>query len=187
MNNPEQIKQVLTPIIVAQHYLGQGKMASGRLWYKSPFRIERTASFMVDSKSFHDFGDSWHGDVIDFVGRYFHTDFINTMKILSRDFGLPADEPITKEVEQYLKRRREEEQQMRINLDKWFNETFGKICDELRFIEKAIPYLKQETLKIAYDKHASLSILWELFFYADSEEEKLELWKNRENIEKCLG
>lgn len=57
MNNPEQIKSILTPIMVAQYYLGQ-PIKSNKLgmWYKSPFRNERTASFLVnDIKGIHDF------------------------------------------------------------------------------------------------------------------------------------
>ena len=57
MNNPEKIKQLLTPIMVAQYYLGQGKTRNNRIWYKSPFRTERTASFMVSKEAYHDFGE----------------------------------------------------------------------------------------------------------------------------------
>ena len=173
MNNPEQIKQLLTPIIVAQHYLGQGRTKGNRVWYKSPFRNERTASFMVDNKSFHDFGDSWDGDVIDFVERYYNTDFINAMKILSRDFGLPENEPISREVEQYIKRKREEEQQMHIT-------------------EKAIKNTAKKNKlvglwKYLYNRESKLNYLWEIFFDAvDDEQKKLELWRDKEEIEKCL-
>ena len=191
MNNPEQIKQLLTPIMVAQHYLGQPEKSGNRLWYKSPFRNERTASFMVD-KAFHDFGDGWHGDVIDFVERYYNTDFINAMKILSRDFGLPENEPISREVEQYIKRKREEEQQMKRNLDNWFNSTYNKLCDELHITEKAIKNtaMKNKLVgfwKYLYNRESKLNYLWEIFFDAvDNEQKKLELWRDKEEIEKCL-
>ena len=192
MNNPEQIKQLLTPIMVAQHYLGQGKTKGNRLWYKSPFRNERTASFMVSEEAYHDFGDGWHGDVIDFIERYYNTDFINAMKILSRDFGLPEDEPISKEVEQYIKRKREEEQQMKRNLDDWFNSTYNKLCDKLQITEKAIKNtaMKNKLVglwKYLYNREIKLEILWEIFFDAiDDEQKKLELWRDKEEIEKCF-
>ena len=192
MNNPEQIKQLLTPIMVAQHYLGQGKAKGNRLWYKSPFRNERTASFMVSEEAYHDFGDGWHGDVIDFVERYYNTDFINAMKILSRDFGLPENEPISREVEQYIKRKREEEQQMKRNLDNWFNSTYNKLCDELHITEKAIKNtaMKNKLVgfwKYLYNRDSKLNILWEIFFDAvNDEQKKLELWRDKEEIEKCL-
>lgn len=194
MNNPEQIKQLLTPIMVAQHYLGQS-IKQNRLGslYKSPFRRERTASFYVhDKKGFHDFGDGWHGDIIDFVERYYNTDFINAMKILSRDFGLPEDEPISKEVEQYIKRKREEEQQMKINLNDWFNSTYNKLCDELHITEKAIKNtaMKNKLVglwKYLYNRESKLNYLWEIFFDAvDNEQKKFKLWRDKEEIEKCL-
>lgn len=181
MNNPEEIKQILNPIMVAQHYLGQPKKSSNRLWYKSPFRNERTASFMVDNKAFHDFGDSWHGDVIDFVGRYYNTDFINAMKILSRDFSLPQDEPISKELEQYMKKQREQEERMRKNLDNWYNSTLSKFCDELHIYQRIIPYLKGEALVIAYKKEQYLDYLIDEFINA-TDEDKLELWKDKEDF-----
>ena len=110
INNPQQIKELLKPTIVAKHYLRQPKkITRNKLWYKSPFRNERTASFMVDNTAFHDFGDSWHGDVIDFVGRYYSVDFITAMNILTRDFGLPENEKISKELEEYLVRKQKEE------------------------------------------------------------------------------
>lgn len=182
MNSPEEIKRLLTPIMVAQHYLGQGKQRGNKIWYKSPWRNERTASFMVDNKSFHDFGDSWDGDIFDFVGRYYNTDFINAMKIISRDFGLPDDKPISKKLEQYLKQKREEELQMKINLNNWFNNTFYKLCNELHIWQRIIPYLKKDALVIAYEKEMYLEYLIDEFIYA-TDNEKIELWKDRRNIE----
>ena len=152
MYDTEQIKQLLTPVMVAQHYLGQGKIRSNRIWYKSPFRNERTPSFMVTMEGFHDFGDGWHGDIINFVEEYYNTDFISAMKILIRDFGLPDDEPISKELEKYLTQRREEEKQIRINLDKWFYSTFNKTDDKLKTLEAKIPYLKKDDLQKEYLK-----------------------------------
>ena len=185
MNRPEQIKQLLTPTVVAQHYLGTGKQRGNKIWYKSPFRNERTASFIVTDNEFHDFGDSWHGDVIDFVGRYYNTDFINAMKILSRDFGLPEEEPISKELEKYLKQKKEEEIRIKRNLNIWFNSTFSKLCDELQSWQKVIPRVKGEALAIAYKEEQRLNYLTDLFIYA-TEDEKVELWKNRREIELCL-
>ena len=177
MNNPEQIKELLTPIIVAQHYLGQPQRTTGnKLWYKSPFRNERTASFMVTQDAFHDFGDSWHGDVIDFAGRYYNTDFITAMKALTRDFGLPENEKISKELEEYLKQRQKEQMELKIKLDGWFNSKFNKLCDELHQWKRIIPHVKGEALAIAYAEEQYLEYLTDLFINA-TEEDKVELWR----------
>lgn len=177
MNNPQQIKELLKPTIVAQYYLGQPKkIIKDKLWYKSPFRNERTASFMVDSTAFHDFGDSWHGDVIDFVGRYYNVDFILAMKILTRDFGLPESEKISKELEEYLARKRKEETEIKRKLDSWFNNEFNNLCSELHMWKKAIPHLRGEALTIAYSKEQYLDYVTELFINA-TEDDKVSLWK----------
>lgn len=179
MNNPQQIKELLKPTIVAQHYLGQPKkITRNKLWYKSPFRNERTASFMVDNTAFHDFGDNWHGDVIDFVERYYSVDFITSMKILTRDFGLPESEKISKELEEYLVKKQREEIEIKRKLDSWFNNTFNNLCNELHMWKKAIPHLKGEALAIAYSMEQKLDYLTELFINA-TEDDKIALWKDR--------
>lgn len=70
----KELKMLVKPTEVAIRYLGTPlKERYGKLWYKSPFRNERTASFVVsDKKGFHDFGDSWHGDILSFVERLFN-------------------------------------------------------------------------------------------------------------------
>ena len=74
MNRFREIKSILNPQEVVQKYLGlPEKKTSTGLWYKSPFRKEKTASFCVSNKGIHDFGDSTHYDVISFVQRYFNT------------------------------------------------------------------------------------------------------------------
>lgn len=187
MNNPKQIKEYLNPIIVAERYLGQPDRTVGnRLWYKSPFRKEKTASFMVDNKSFHDFGDNWDGDVISFVERYYNTNFINAMKILNTDFALPDTKQISKELELYLKQKREDEVRLKKNLEKWFNKTYSKLCESLQLWEKAIKVIKdEELLAIGYSESNYLEYLIELFFNAN-DKEKIELWRNRKSIEDYL-
>ena len=57
----------------------------------SPFRDERTPSFVVFSDHFHDFGTGDHGDVIDFVQRRECVTFPEAVSILAERYGLPAD------------------------------------------------------------------------------------------------
>lgn len=183
MNNLEEIKRIITPIMVAHYYLGQPTKSGNRLWYKSPFRKERTASFMATNEGFHDFGDGWHGDIIDFIGRYFNTDFINAIKILCKDFGLPDNEPMSKDMEMHLKRQREQEQRMKQNLENWYNATLNSLCDELHLWQKIIPHVTGEALAIAYAKEQYLDYLIDEFIDA-TEEDKVNLWKERETLQK---
>lgn len=183
MSSPEQIKNLLTPMIVARHYLGQpDKLTRDRLWYKSPFRNERTASFMVTNESFHDFGDGFHGDIFDFVQRYFHTNFINAMKILIKDFGLPDDYQISKDLEKYIKQKREEEIRIQQNLDKWFYETYSKLCDKLHEWELIREHTKG--FASAYSQQIVQEIDDVLDDFLDvSNEEKINLWRKRKEIQ----
>lgn len=183
MSSPEQIKNLLTPMIVARHYLGQpDKLTRDRLWYKSPFRNERTASFMVTNESFHDFGDGFHGDIFDFVQRYFHTNFINAMKILIKDFGLPDDYQISKDLEKYIKQKREEEIRIQQNLDQWFYETYSKLCDKLHEWELIREHTKG--FASAYSQQIVQEIDDVLDDFLDvSNEEKINLWRKRKEIQ----
>lgn len=185
MNNPEEIKQLLTPSQVIQHYLGQPiKKTNLGLWYRSPFRQERTASFLVnDEKGIHDFGSSKHYDIISFVEDYFKVNFQTAIQIISRDFGLPESRELSKELKEYLNQRQKEQKQAEYILKNWFNKTFDNICKELHTIQDIIPYLKGEALKIAYDEEFKLEYLSEVFMEA-TDTEKIELfkeWRTKEN------
>ncbi|WP_177763084.1 toprim domain-containing protein [Flavobacterium sp. I3-2] len=59
------------------------------IWYLSPFRKEKTASFKVDIRKniFYDFGEGFGGNTIDFVMRYFQCDISNALNILRNDFS----------------------------------------------------------------------------------------------------
>ncbi len=187
MNNKDELKEILTPTVVVQHYLGQPVKSNNLgMWYKSPFRSERTASFLVsDVKGIHDFGTSEHYDVISFVQELFHIDFLMAVNKLSYDFGIAQDRESSKELNKYLIRRKEEEIEIKRNLNSWFNDTYIQLCEEIKQWKKTIPHLKQEALALAYTIDAKLEYLIELFINA-TEEDKLELWKAREDIQKYI-
>ena len=186
MSSPEQIKDLLTPTTVARHYLKQpDKSTRDRLWYKSPFRHERTASFMVTNEGFHDFGDGFHGDIFDFIQRFYHTDFINAMKILIKDFGLPDDYQISKDLEKYIKQKREEEIRIQQNLDKWFYETYSNLCDKLHEWKLIREHTKG--FANAYSQQRIQEIDSVLDDFLDvSNDDKINLWRKRKGIQKLI-
>lgn len=189
MNKAEELKELLTPIQVIQHYLGQPvhKDSSG-IWYRSPFRNERTASFLVnDEKGIHDFGTSKHYDIINFIEEYFRVGFKTAIQILSKDFGIPMQDEISEELKEYLKKRRQEEKEIQYIIENWFNETFSQICDEIFFYQKATKYLKQDALVIAYNYETHLNYLAEVFMDVTTYEQKIELYQEKERIEKWLN
>lgn len=187
MNDVSKIKETLTPSIVVQYYLGT-PLKSNRLglWYKSPFRNERTASFLVnDVKGIHDFGTSIHYDIISFVQELFRIDFKTAINKLHYDFGIIDCGQSSKELEVYLIKKRQEEIQIKRNLEKWFYTIFIALCKELQKCTKEIPSLKGEVLAKSYARQQYLDYLADIFINA-TEDEKIELWKDKEEIEKCL-
>lgn len=186
MNNPKEIKELLKPTLVARYYLGNPeKTTRDKIWYKSPWRNERTASFMVDDNAgFHDFGENWHGDIMDFVGRYYNTDLINSMKILTSDFNLPEDEKISPDLKKYLKKQKDEERKIQQAIEDWFRTTLSNLCDKLHYWQNKIPNLKGYELAKAYSKEQYIDYLIDIFINA-KDDEKIELYKSREEIQRC--
>lgn len=143
----EEIRMYVRPTDVARRYLGRAIKEHGdSLWYKSPFRNERTASFVVsDLRGFHDFGDGWHGDTINFVQRYFNVDFVQAIKLLRRDYGLsPENEYATDKVLSLLNEERERAKRYREKVEMWYNDTYGKLCDKYREWEELRVLLKHK-------------------------------------------
>lgn len=182
----EEIRMYVKPTDVARRYLGNPiKVHGDSLWYKSPFRNERTASFVVsDVRGFHDFGDGWHGDTIDFVQRYFSVDFVQAIKLLRRDYGLsPENEYATNKVLSLLNEERERAKLYREKVDMWYNNTYRGLCrgyriwESLREVMKHKPAL--EGYKIAMEKTMYYDYLCETF----REEDKTKLYEEKESFE----
>lgn len=176
----EEIRKIISPMDVAIRYLGHPDSRKGnKLWYKSPFRNERTASLLVDDKSFHDFGDNWDGDIFNFVQRYYQVNLLEAIKIIKSDFGLVNEHSCSKEYRDYLKQKRIEEQKAKEGLDKWFNDEFRCITKQLKQWEEIQKTAKKEVLALAYNNIARLEYIWEVFFEAvGNEEKKLKIYRS---------
>lgn len=178
MNKFAEIKTLLKGEEVVQHYLGSPqKRTYAGMWYKSPFRKEKTASFYISEKGIHDFGSSEHYDIISFVAKYFNTDNYNALKILCNDFGLSLiDEKQDKETIKQLKQEREQERKRKLKIDNWFNSKMQDLCDEIQETEKLIKLFEKtsyfEALEILYDKQAKLEIECEIML-STKDKEKL--------------
>jgi len=187
MNKFQEIKSILTANVVIQHYLGlPEKHNTVGDWYKSPFRKEKTASFCVSDKGIHDFGDSTHYDIISFTAKYFNTTQGRALEILSNDFNIQlGNEYENKQIIEIIKRQREEEKIIKNKINKWFNATFQKLCDEYQTNMKAIKILGktgyEEALSILYKREIELDLLLDKFINA-KEEEKEKLYIGRREI-----
>ena len=180
MTNLENITQIISPVDVAIKYLGQPNVRKGnKLWYKSPFRNERTASLLVDEKSFHDFGDNWDGGIFDFVQKYYQVNLPEAIKIIKGDFGLADNYSYSNEYKNYLKQKRLEEQKTKEGLDKWFNTEFLSITKQLEQWKEIQRNAKKDVLALAYNNIERLEYIWEVFFEAvGNDEEKLKIYRS---------
>lgn len=161
--NIKDLKYRLSPIIVAEHFLGApNKSTKNGNWYKSPFRQERTASFLASNKGMHDFGDSKHYDVISFVQELYNVNLKDALSILKREFGI-SDEQENKRVLKYKLSRKAQEAEIRKKLSEWYNLTFQLFCDKLHLFTALSRHCNNDLLPKVYDKQIKYEIILEDF------------------------
>lgn len=186
MNNFKEIKKYVSCEDVARRYLGQpDKHNSTGSWYLSPFRSEKTASFCVSSKGFHDFGDSQHYDIISFTQKYFNITALEALKVLSNDFNYPLEnnEYESNKIKQSLIKRKEMEVEAKKKVKEWFEKELQKTCDELLETKKLIKII--ESIILVVENTSCLDMLYareneleEIFkiFTNSTEEERTKLY-----------
>ena len=178
MNKFQEVKRQLTNEQVARRYLGvPEKQTSTGLWYKSPFRQERTASFCVSKKGIHDFGSSEHYDMIAFVERYFNVTPNQAIDLLCQDFGLTINNPYrNKQATENLKKKREEEQEIKRKVSEWYSKEMQKACEQLQDVKSCIKVLERttyfEALGILYSQEVRLEIRFEILSEIAKDEQK---------------
>lgn len=189
MNKFKEIKTMLTNKEVVTRYLGTPiKTTSTGIWYKSPFRNERTASFCVSDKGIHDFGSSEHFDIISFVERYFNITSLQALELISRDFGIiTGNEYETDKTIERVKKKRAEEKRARELLNNWYNLELINICDKIQLNEKCLKICNivpnSAVLKILYDEQVELEFKFEMLINA-TEEEKIKIYMEVQNDRK---
>lgn len=198
----KQVKEYLKPEQVAEYYIAEkGKKSGSNTFYKSPFRSEKTASFCVSNlKGFHDFGTGWHGDVISFVSKLYNVTPLDAVKILIKDFSLPIqlNQKIDYKEVQKIKKKHNTNKNVTDGLEQWYNKTFIKICDEYKKNEKIIEIMQKQlkeennlenddllqALQYLYYKDNLLEMWFDDFNDVRTSEDKLELFRNRKEVEK---
>ena len=87
--NAKQAKQISLISILKQLNTKKYKDTGRDIWYFSPFRNEKTASFKVNrwKNIFYDFGEGKGGNVIDFIMLYFHCEFTEALHIIRDRFN----------------------------------------------------------------------------------------------------
>lgn len=182
----EEIKRIIKPQDVAYRYLGVPNKRGNKLWYKAPWRDERTASLLVDDRGFYDFGESWGGDIFAFTQKYFRVDFKTAYAMICRDFNITTDDNFSNESTRHTIELRKQETEIKNRLREWFDEIWNKLCEELHIVQKAIPYLRGDALAIYYDKEFKIELLIEQLENIKTTEEIAQTYKNKDLIEEVL-
>lgn len=208
MNNTnifKAIKEYLKPQDVAEYYIGKkGKKSGNNIFYKSPFRNEKTASFCVNNtKGFHDYGTGWHGDIISFITQLYNLKPIEAAKLLIKDFSLPIEvnsKVNYKEIKKY-RQKNLFNNELKDSLQKWFNNMFIKLCNEKEANDISIKSIKKNlkdlsdinnedisnSLIYLYNKQNMIVMWLDIFMEATTEKERLELFRQRREVEKIVN
>lgn len=199
----KEIKEYLNPQQVAEYYIPEkGKKSGKNIFYKSPFRNEKTASFCVNNeKGFHDYGSGWHGDIINFVQELYHISPIDAAKTLIQDFSLPIQMEQKTNYKQIKTQKHKNllNKKVREALENWFNTTFIKLCDAdktnricIETLNKRIKSISDfenddisNSLKYLYYQQTEINLWIDEFINVTTEDEKIELFKHRKEIEKA--
>lgn len=185
-------------------YQKNGKKSGSNIFYKSPFRNEKTASFCVNNeKGFHDYGTGWHGDIINFVQEIYHISPIDAVKTLIQDFALPIQMKQKTKYEQIKIQKNKNllDKKVREALNNWFNMTFIKLCDADKINRVCIEILNKsvkkfsdfenenenirDALQYLYYQQTEINLWIDEFINTTTEDEKVKLFKYRKEIEKA--
>lgn len=182
MINAKYLKQMINPKELARRTLGIPKQEKrNELWYKSPFRAEeRTASFEVSDKGFHDFGTNEHFDVIGFMQRLNHCSFREAIDTLSKMYGLTENEYETESIRKRIEQQRLAMKAYREKVENWFKYFLNFVeyaWEDNEACIKAVGY-DVDTLAILYDRQIFLGCLREEILETDSFNDK-EILRNK--------
>lgn len=180
MADLEDIRAVATPQDVAKYFLGLPvKERRNELWYKSPFRAEeRTASFVVSPKGFHDFGTGEHFDIFSFVTRLKNCTFRESVDTLASIFGIQDRAYKSRELDLWYKRQNLELDRHRALLDWLYLRIWDEVDNEYRENNECLSIFKNDidAYKICIDRQVSILGMKEhLAEGCDTWEEKEEL------------
>lgn len=143
------LKDSLDARDVAKKYLGNPiKISSDKLWYKSPFRTEKTASFMVSKTHMYDFGSATKYSIIDFCKDLWGKDIYTTAKVLAQDFGININNNLSNEEIKEIKRKQEERLKLQKAKKDWFVITWGTLTDLYRNTKEKIQKSSIDTLDL---------------------------------------
>lgn len=124
-----KIKDNITAVQVLERYVGNPDKVSK---WKSPFRVEKTASVTVKGEVINDHGSDFKGDCVSFVAKLYNLKKIEAAEMIANDFGISRENLSN----QKIKKLQQQREQQRIEEEKIrheFNQLFQELCDIFHF------------------------------------------------------
>lgn len=182
--NVLELKYNIKPTELAVRFLGEPKRKVGkRWWYNSPFRQETQPSFVVSDKGFHDFGDNWTGDIIDFMQRIFGIDFKKAVEYLKRMYGFTDSEYETPKIKHIKQLQMKQRQEKELKIVEWYNRIYGYLCDTWKLWIDCLHEFEPLTSGYAYVINRIFIVDYWIDYFMEHINEKERLYDERDDIE----
>lgn len=124
-----QIIKSQISLLQAIEYYGLNPIKKGsRYWILCPFHADKNPSMAIYDEAYHCYGCQAHGDVIDFVSRYFGLSSSEALEKLANDFGIPllGIKP-NKEIQKKAIKRQKFNSLLK-NFKSKYDETYDYLC-----------------------------------------------------------
>lgn len=182
--NVLELKLNISPLEVATRYLGEPEKRQGSsFWYKSPFRQETEPSFVVSHKGFHDFGDNWSGDIIDFIQRLYNISFKEAIEFLKREYGFTENEYENAKIRHIKQKQMVQRQRKQVEAEEWFNRIYGYLCDMWKKWEECLAEFEPLSSGYAYAQNRIFILDYWIDYFLEHTSEKERLYDERDDIE----
>jgi hypothetical protein len=182
--NVLELKYNIKPKELAVRFIGEPRRKVGqRWWYNSPFRQETQPSFVVSDKGFHDFGDNWTGDIIDFTQRIFGIDFKQAVEYLKRMYGFTDSEYETPKIKHIKQLQMKQRQEKELKVAEWYNRIYGYLCNIWQQWEDIVKEFKPLSYEYAYAQNKIFIYDYWIDYFIENQNTKEKIYDERDDIE----
>ena len=182
--NVLELKYNIKPKELAVRFIGEPKRKVGqRWWYNSPFRNETQPSFVVSDKGFHDLGDNWSGDIIDFTQRIYGIDFKRAIEYLKSIYGFTESEYETNRIKKIKQLQLKQRQEKELKVIEWYNKIYGYLCDMWKFWNDGLHRFEPLSEGYAYVTNQVFILDYWIDYFIENQNAKEKIYDERDEIE----
>lgn len=151
--NDEVISGIKEKVDIREGMEYYGIEFNRRGFAKCPFHEDKTPSMIARKGNFHCFGCGEHGDIINFIQKYFSLGFHDAVEKINKDFCLGLGRSRKVDTEEFREQMIINETAKRLKEDETDlnHQIYDFYCDELRNLRKVVDVLSRRMEAIEKD------------------------------------